>query len=783
MTLKTLSFINKIVTFIKPKDEFKPFIKKLWLGFSISIVLIVLFFTLISFGVFGFMPKIAVLENPPINYATEIYSEDNVLLGVFYKEENRINITYDELSPYLINALVCTEDVRFAKHSGIDFRGLARVIVKTVIGGNKNSGGGSTISQQLAKMLFPRENLTNKFTFAVRKFREWIIATKIEKSYTKEEIVALYLNKFDFLNNAVGIKAASKVYFNKSPKQLKPQEAAMLVGMVKGPALFNPISHPDTTKHRRNVVMKQMVKYGTLSQERYDSLRLLPLGITRMHIDNNHGIAPYFREYLKKYISAEKPSPSKMSKSKYAEDSLRWETDPVYGWLNKNKKPDGTYYNLYTDGLKIHTTINAEMQKAAEEAVHDHMQHLQRNLEAQTRSNPNYPFDKSLKGTKLYKTMLQDMYGTDMYDRLKSYYTSDDKIIEALKKKRKRTIFTYRGEIQDEMTGFDSLRIMKRKLHTGVLSLEPHTGKIKAYVGGINFKNYKFDHIYMQKRQVGSTFKPFLYTLAIESGLDPCFKMLNSPITMFVNDKPWTPNNADDDKLGEMVNLTWALAHSNNYISARLIKRFGPLPLIKLVRNLGIKSRIPEVPSICLGVAELSLYEMTTTYTIFANNGIKVSPIFISKITDKHGNSLGEFKPTRKEVLSATTAYTVNRMMQGVINEKGGTGGRIRWKYNFKAEIAGKTGTTNKQTDGWFIGITPKLVTGVWVGGEDSNVRFKSITWGQGANTALPIWAEYMKKVYEINETDYSEEDTFLPPTEFSESYFNCQDDDDDLLR
>lgn len=783
MKLKTPNFISKIIVFLKVKDKFKPFIKKLWMSFFLSIALIIAFFALISFGAFGFMPNVEILENPPINYATEVYSADGVLLGLFYKEENRINITYDELSPYLINALICTEDVRFAKHSGVDIYGLARVLVKTVIGGNRNSGGGSTISQQLAKMLFPREKFSNKISFAIRKFREWVIATKIEKNYTKEEIIALYLNKFDFLNNAVGIKAASKVYFNKSPKELKIQEAAMLVGMVKGPALFNPITRPDTTKHRRNVVLKQMVKYSALSQEQYDSLRLHPLEIKRMHIDNNHGIAPYFREYLKMYISADKPDPKKMSKSAYSEDSLRWETDPVYGWLNKNKKPDGSFYDLYTDGLKIHTTINAEMQNAAEEAVHIHMQHLQRNLESQTRNNQNYPFDKSLKGKELYQTMLKSMYGTSIYDRLKNYYESDDRIIEALKEKRKRTIFTYRGEIQDKITGFDSLKIMKRKLHTGVLSIEPHTGHIKAYVGGINFKNFKYDHIYMQKRQVGSTFKPFLYTLAIESGLDPCFKMLNSPVTIFVNDKPWTPSNADNDRLGEMTTLTWALAHSNNYISARLIKRFGPLPLIKLVRNLGIKSYIPEVPSICLGVAELSLYEMTSTYVIYANNGIKVSPIFITKITDKQGNSLGEFSPTRKEVLSATTAYTVNRLMQGVINEKGATGGRLRWKYNLKAEIAGKTGTTNEQTDGWFIGITPKLVTGVWVGGEDKNVRFKSITWGQGANMALPIWAEYMKRVYEINATDYSEEDKFLAPSEFSESYFNCDESDEDLLQ
>lgn len=783
MIMKILTSINNAISWIRPNPAFTQKLRKLWLAYAILIGLIVLFFSFVSLGVFGFMPDLKVLENPPINYATEIYSDNGDMLGVFYKEENRINIRYDELSPHLINALICTEDVRFAKHSGIDFKGLARVLAKTILLGNKNAGGGSTVTQQLAKMLFPREKLSNKISFAIRKFREWVIAIRIEKNYTKEEIIALYLNKFDFLNNAVGIKAASKVYFNKSPKKLKIQEAAMLVGMVKGPAIFNPLARPDTTLHRRNVVLSQMVKYNVITEKVFDSLKLLPLGVSQMHIDNNHGIAPYFREYLKNYISAENPDTKKYSsKAQYSEDSTLWVNDPVYGWLNKNHKPDGTLYDLFTDGLKIHTTINSKMQKSAEEAVAIHMAYLQKNLEAQNSGNKNYPYPKNLSGDKLYKEIFNDIKGSRTFRYYKDLYKDYDKMAAKMNEKRNRTIFTYNGEVTKEMTAFDSLKAMKRMLHTGLLSIEPNSGHIKAYVGGINFKYFKFDHINQQRRQVGSTFKPFLYTLAIESGLEPCYELLNSPITIFIDDKPWTPQNHGDDRLGEMVPMKWGLATSNNFIAARLMKKFGPVPLINLAHNLGIKSPLPNVYSLGLGVADLSLDEMVATYGIYATNGVKTEPVFITKIEDKHGNTLAEFKTSSNEVLSGTTAYIVNKMMQGVA-EAGGTGARLRWKYKFTGEIAGKTGTTNDNTDGWFIGITPKLVTGVWVGGENRDVRFSSTAWGAGSSSALPIWAEYMKRVYEIDEVDYSENDTFTAPVEFDESYFNCTEQDKDMLR
>ncbi len=718
-----------------------------WASFSSFIFLLFLYFLLIAKGFLGFMPTFEELENPDRNLATEIYASDSVIIGTYFKE-NRAKSDFSDLSPYLVDALISTEDARFFKHSGIDMRGLARVAIKTVLGGDDNAGGGSTISQQLAKMLFPRERFDNPFSIINRKFREWVIAVKIEKSYTKEEIIAMYFNQFDFLNLAVGVKSAAKVYFNTTPRELKIEEAAMLVGMAKNPALFNPIRRYDTTMHRRNVVLNQMLRYNNITKAQFDSLKVLPIVLNYQKVDHKMGSAPYFREFLRMMLTAKKPiKQNYRNMESYKDDSTRWAEDPWYGWCNKNLKPDSTTYDIYRDGLKIYTSVNSRMQTYAENAVRKHLSEtLQPAFFSQQKRRSKAPYADELSKEQIQAILSQAMRSSERYKAMKDDGISKDSIIKAFKTPITTQLFAYKGIFDTLISPWDSIRYMKHFLHAGMLAMEPESGYVKAFVGGIDYMFFQYDPVILQRRQVGSTFKPFLYTLAMQEGLSPCHQVPNVPTTFYLADTTWTPQNADDNRLGEMVSLEWGLAQSNNNVSAKLMQMFKPEPVVNVAHEMGIKSYIPAVPSICLGVAELTLYEMVGAYGTFINKGVYTQPIFISRIEDKFGNVVATFVPRRNEAISEETAYLMVNLLENVVNR--GTSVRLRFTYGFDNQIAGKTGTTNDHSDGWFMGLTPELVTGVWVGGDERGIRFSSIRDGQGANAALPIWAYFMKDVY-----------------------------------
>ncbi len=718
-----------------------------WGSFGSFILLLFLFFWLIAKGYLGFMPTFEELENPDRNLATEIYASDSVVIGTYFKE-NRAKADYSELSPYLVDALVCTEDARFFKHSGVDIRGLGRVMIKTIIGGDKDAGGGSTISQQLAKMLFPREKFDNPISIVNRKFREWVIAVKIEKSYTKEEIIAMYFNQFDFLNLAVGIKTASKVYFNTTPRELKIEEAAMLVGMAKNPALFNPIRRYDTTLQRRNVVLSQMLRYKKITKAEFDSLKVLPMVLDYQKVDHKMGSATYFREFLRTMLTAKMPEKENYGNIiSYRDDSTRWAEDPWYGWCSKNRKPDGSEYDIYSDGLKIYTTINSRMQSYAEKAVRRHMsEDLQPAFFRLQKNRAKAPYAAELTNEQIKSIITQAAKSSERYKNMLDEGINSNEILKTFKKPISTQLFSYKGVFDTVISPWDSIRYMKHYLQAGMLSMEPGSGHVKAFVGGIEYMFFQYDHVIMQRRQVGSTFKPFLYTLAMQEGLSPCHQVPNVPTTFYLADTTWTPQNADDNKAGEMVSLEWGLAQSNNYVSAKLMQMFKPEPVVNIAHEMGVKSFIPAVPSICLGVAELTLYEMVGAYGTFANHGVYTQPIFITHIEDKFGNVIASFVPRRNEAISDETAYLMVKLLENVVNR--GTSVRLRFTYGFDNPIAGKTGTTNDHADGWFMGLTPELVTGIWVGGDERSIRFSNIRDGQGANAALPIWAYYMQDVY-----------------------------------
>ncbi len=751
---------------VKIKKRYKRIIILLWILFLIPIISVGTLFFMISNGSLGFMPSFEELENPRTNLATEIYTSDQQLLGKYFKE-NRSNVKYSDLSPYLINALVATEDARFFEHSGIDFKSLGRVIFKTILGGKTTSGGGSTITQQLSKMLFPRKKFQSKKDIIIRKLKEWVIAIKLEKRYTKEEIITLYYNKFDFLNLAVGIKSASKVYFNTTPDSLKIEQAAMLVGMAKNPALFNPLRRPDTTLHRRNVVLNQMYKYKYITKAEYDSLKQLPLEINFQKVDHKLGIAPYFREYLRRQLTAKKPDRKNYYDiAQFKTDSLKWLNDSFYGWCNKNKKTDGTTYNIYKDGLKIYTTINYKMQVYAEQAVKEHvLGDLQIEFFKEQKGRKKAPFAWNVSQKQIDVMMNASMKRSDRYKKLKKQGLNEDSIASIFKtQKFLMTVFSLHGEIDTLMTPMDSIRYYKFFLHAGFMSMNPHTGYVKAYVGGTNFKHFQFDHVTLGKRQVGSTFKPFLYTLAMQEGFSPCYKVPNVPVSFILpNGKTWTPKNSDRTKHdGKMVTLRWGLANSVNSISAWLMKQFNPYAVIEIARKMGVTSYIEPVPAICLGTPDISLYEMVGAFSTFANKGVHVTPIFVTRIEDKNGNILATFKPKSNEAMSEKTAYLMINLLEGVV--LGGTSMRLRFKYHLTNDIGAKTGTTQNQSDGWFMGLTPNLVSGCWVGGEDRGIHFRGIRLGQGANMGLPIWALYMQKVYADSTLGYSKEDRFERP-------------------
>ena len=758
------------------------YIKGFWILFVSSLAAIALLFFLLAQGYIGFMPTFEELENPENILASEVISSDGKVLGKYFHEENRTYIDYDEIPQSLINALVSTEDVRYFRHSGIDFRGLIRV-VKGILTGDNNSGGGSTISQQLAKMLFPREEFTNKFALVVRKFREWIIAIKLERSYTKEEIITMYLNKYDFLNNAVGIKSAAHVYFNTSPDSLKLHQSAMLVGMAKNSSLYNPIRRPELTLQRRNVVLAQMRKYGYISKAELESLKSLPLDLNYQRVDFKSGPAPYFREYLRLALTAKKPERSDYASwqvQNFKEDSTEWENNPLFGWCNKNVKSDGGKYNIYSDGLKIYTTIDSRMQKYAEEALETHLKkELQPEFNQRIKYLKNAPFSNIMSNSEVDDLLNRAVRQSERYRVLRADGKSPDEIKGIFSIPVNMTVFSWKGEIDTLMSPLDSIKWYLRFIRSSFMATETTTGKVKAYVGGPNYKYFMYDMVKLGKRQVGSTVKPFLYTLAMQNGLSPCLKVpyVRQQFTLY-DGTIWEPKDADDEKedYGKMVTLKWGLANSRNIISAWVMKQFNPEAMVEIMRKLGIYSPIDPVVSMFLGTSDISLYEMVGAFATYANQGVFTRPYFVTRIEDKHGNVIASFRPDRYEALDEKTAFLMLNMMQAVIDE--GTGIRLRFNETygqFKMPIAGKTGTTQNHSDGWFIGITPALTAGIWTGAELRSIHFGDLSTGQGANLALPIWGYFMKKVLADPSLGITENMAFQRPVDFDVS-LDCGD-------
>lgn len=701
-------------------NKLSKYIRLTWLVIWAPFLIISFLILFISLEVFVDLPSVEELQNPKSNLATVIYSSDMKTLGKYYAE-NRVSVKYYELDKDLVNALIATEDARFTEHSGVDARAIGRAVVGALTG-RSSSGGGSTLSQQLAKMMFPRRKLS-KPEMIIQKLKEWVIGARLEKNYTKDEILALYLNKFDFLNQAVGVKSAAQIYFNRNQDSLEIQQAAMLVGMAKNPSLFNPIKKADTTLHRRNVVMMQMVVNGYLTKEKYDSLKQLPLGIVYRPEDHNDGLAPYFREYLR--------------------------TEFLKNWCEKHINPETNKpYNIYKDGLRIFTTIDSRMQTYAEEAVTEHMTDLQKQFTKECKTKKNAPFAWNVNQKQIESIMLHSMRGSDRYRSLKNSGMSPEEILAEFKKPVSMSVYSLRGDIDTIMSPWDSIRYYKSFLHTGFISIEPSTGYVKAWVGGVNHRHFKYDHVKVGRRQVGSTFKPFVYALAIQEGFSPCYQVPNVRTCIETpGQAPWCPDNSDGNKgTGKMVTLRYALAGSINYVTAWVMKQFGPEAVITLVRRLGVTAPIDAVPSIALGTPDISVFEMVAANSTFANKGTYIQPTFITRIEDKNGKVLEEFFPTTDEVFSEEKAYAMIQLMRGVVDY--GTGARLRSRYNLRNEIAGKTGTTQNNADGWFMGLTPDLVAGCWTGGEDRSIHFNSTAEGQGASMALPIWGKFFQKVY-----------------------------------
>ena len=749
----------------------RKIIKALWIFLAVIVLAIVIVFVSISKGWIGYMPPVEELENPSYKFATEIFSEDEKVLGTWsYSKENRVYTAYKDLSPSIINALIATEDVRFVEHSGIDAKALFRAFVKRGLMFQKNAGGGSTLSQQLAKQLFTENVARNTLQRLFQKPIEWVIAVKLERYYTKEEILSMYLNKFDFLNNAVGIKTAAYTYFGCEPKDLKIEEAATLVGMCKNPSLYNPVRFNERSRGRRNVVLEQMRKAGYITDAECDSLQALPLKLTYNRVDHKEGLATYFREYLRGVMTAPKPVRSDYRgwhMQKFYEDSIAWETNPLYGWCAKNKKKDGTNYNIYTDGLKIYTTINSRMQQYAEDAVKEHLgDYLQPIFFKEKEGSKNAPYARSLPEKRVEELLTKAMKQTERYRLMKEAGASEQQIRKAFDTPEEMTVFSWKGDKDTIMTPMDSIRYYKSFLRTGFMSMDPANGHVKAYVGGPNYVYFQYDMAMVGRRQVGSTIKPYLYTLAMENGFSPCDQARHVEQTLIdENGTPWTPRNANDKRYGEMVTLKWGLANSDNWISAYLMGKLNPYDLVRLIHSFGVRNKaIDPVVSLCLGPCEISVGEMVSAYTAFANKGIRVAPLFVTRIEDSDGNVISTFAPQMEEVISASSTYKMLVMLRAVINE--GTGGRVR-RYGITADMGGKTGTTNDNSDAWFMGFTPSLVSGCWVGGDERDIHFGRMTYGQGAAAALPIWAMYMKKVYDDPTLGYDQQERFKLPEGF----------------
>lgn len=749
----------------------KKLIYTLWIILAMTVLTVLAFFIAIWNGWIGYMPDMENLQNPIDRYASQIYSADGKVLGTWNKSrENRIHVEYSNLSPYLVQALVATEDVRFYEHSGVDFISLGRAIVKRGLLGQTSAGGGSTITQQLAKQLYSN-TAGSTFERMMQKPIEWVIAIKLERNFTKEEILTMYLNYFDFLHNAVGIKTAANTYFNKEPKDLTVEEAAVLIGLCKNPSYFNPVRHAERCKERRNVVLSQMRKAGYISQGDCDKLSGKDIVLNFHRTDHKEGSATYLREYLRRYMTAQKPERSDYPSWQYVQfhiDSLAWESDPLFGWCNKNRKKDGSNYSIYEDGLKIYTTIDSRMQKYAEESVYAHVaKFLQPQFSAKIKRKPNAPFSNQLTAKEVRAILSRSVHQSERYRAMKAAGCSEEEINKSFRQPIDMTVFSYKGEIDTTMTPLDSIRYYKSFLRSGFVSMDVKTGAVKAYVGGLDFAHFQYDMAADGRRQVGSTIKPLLYSLAMENGFSPCDMAPNWQQTYMVAGRPWTPRNANHSRAGQMVSLKWGLAQSSNWVSAYLMSKLDPHQFVELLHNYGINN--PDIHpslSLCLGPCDITVMEMVSAYTAFANHGIRCAPMFVSRIEDNEGNVIARFEPQLSEVISEESAYKMLVLLQGVID--GGTGGRIRHRYHITAQMGGKTGTTNRNSDAWFMAVTPSLVSGCWVGGEDRDIHFDSMAWGQGATMALPIYAYFIKKVYRDGMLPYSQDETFDIPADFN---------------
>ena len=752
--------------------------RKLFVYFLWTLLFIIIFgaataFYAINEGWIGYMPPIEDLQNPINRFATQIYSADGKLIGTWnYNRENRVMVDYTKIAPSLVKALVATEDVRFYDHSGIDFYALGRAIVKRGLLGQKSAGGGSTITQQLAKQLYS-EHASTTMERLLQKPIEWVIAVKLERNYTKDEIITMYLNYFDFLHNAVGIKTAANTYFSKEPKDLSVVESATLVGLCKNPSYFNPVRNPERSRDRRNVVLGQMLKAGYITQEEHDKYCAEPLEL-KFHVsDHKEGLAVYLREFLRRYMTAKKPEralyPS-CNMVKFFNDSINWESDPLYGWCNKNKKRNGDNYSIYTDGLKVYTTIDSRMQKYAEQAAYQHVvKFLQPAFDKENKNKANAPYSSNLTSQQVQQILNRSVRQCERYRVLKESGASDAEIHKSFHTPIEMSVFTYHGEVDTVMSPIDSIKYYKSFLRTGFVSVCPQNGHVKAYVGGLDYAHFAYDMVMDGRRQVGSTIKPFLYSLAMENGFSPCDVAPNVQQTYMVAGQPWTPRNGSKARYGEMVTLKWGLQQSNNWISAYLMSKLNPQAFVDLLHEYGIRN--PEIHpsmSLCLGPCDISVGEMASAYTAFVNHGIRAALMFVTKIEDGEGNVIAQFQPRMNEVISEESANKMIYMLKSVVD--GGTASRLRFKYNLKGDIGGKTGTTNNNSDAWFMGILPTLVNACWVGGDDRDIHFNSMAMGQGASGALPIFALYMQQVYKDEQLGYNENAIFDLP----EGYDPC---------
>lgn len=749
----------------------KSIILGFWILYAVLFLIVIITFAAIANGSIGYMPPVEQLENPIDKYASQIISSDGKTLNIYaHSKDSRIHVNYNDLSPDLVKALIATEDIRFANHSGIDVQGLFRAIIKRGLLFQKNAGGGSTITQQLAKQLYS-PNADNFFERLLQKPIEWVIAVKLERYYTKEEIINLYLNKFDFLYNAVGIQSASRVYFDSTPKGLKIEEAATLIGMCKNPSYYNPMRYNERSKGRRNVVLSQMEKAGYISKAQCDSLTALPLTTRFTRMDHKEGLAPYFREYLRMTMTAKKPERKNYASwqaQKYQEDSVSWETNPLYGWCNKNKKADGSFYNIYTDGLKIYTTIDSRMQQYAEEAVREHVGGtLQPAFFKEKKGRSYAPFSRILSQEQVDTILFRSMQQTDRYRGLKKSGMSEGEIRKIFLQPVEMSVFSWNGKIDTVMSPMDSIRYHKSFLRSAFAAMDPRNGHVKAYVGGIDFNDFQYDMVNGGRRQIGSTMKPFLYSLAMIEGFSPCDQVLHVQQQLTdENGRPWSPRNSGAKRVGEVVTIQWGLQNSSNWITAYLMKQLSPYTLVRLLHSYGLKGQIDPVVSLALGTPDISVGEMVGAYSVFANKGIRVEPMYVTRIEDSFGNTIANFNSQMREVLTEEATYKMLHMLRSVMD--GGTGSRIRYRYGLRGPMGGKTGTTQNHSDGWFMAFTPSLVGGCWVGGEERSIHFDTMNEGQGASMALPIYGLFMQKVYADQTLGYSETENFEVPPQYA---------------